>query len=202
MVESIITTLNSLPPVGIFIATFLIAYVENLFPPSPSDVLLVFIGTLCGIGTVSFETTLIVATTGSVTGFSTAYWIGRKYGRGIVEKGWVPFITTSLIDRVEKWFDKYNGLIIVVNRFLAGTRAVISFAAGIAKMPFPRTVIYCLVSAAAWNALLIYIGMQVGSRWREVDSILSVYGWVVTGIVVLLVVVWYIRKKKKRRLEE
>jgi membrane protein DedA with SNARE-associated domain len=201
MLESIISALSSLSPIGIFVVTFLIAYIENLFPPSPSDVLLVFVGTLCGIGTVSFETTLIVATAGSISGFSTAYWIGRGYGRDIIKKGWVPFVTESLIERVDTWFARYHGLIIVANRFLAGTRAVISFAAGISRMPFPRTLLYCLVSAAAWNALLIYIGMQVGSRWREVDALLSVYGWVVTGILVIVVAVWLIRKRKRRSRE-
>jgi membrane protein DedA with SNARE-associated domain len=198
MIESIVTFLLDLPIWGVFLATFLIAYIENLFPPSPSDVLLVFIGTMVGIGVVDLTTTLIVATVGSTTGFATAYWIGRYYGRSLIERGWVPFISVDLIDRVERWFSKYHGLIIIANRFLAGTRAVISFAAGMTRLPFPRTLIYCLLSAAVWNTLMLWIGTQVGSRWREVDAFIAGYGWVVTGILAIAFGIWLWRIRKRR----
>jgi len=199
MLESIVTFLQSLPPWGVLGVTFLIAYIENLFPPSPSDVLLVFCGTIVGIGTVGFVPMLIMATLGSVTGFSTAYWLGRKYGTQIAEKRWVPFLNMDTIGRVQRWFDKYHGLIIVVNRFLSGTRAVISFAAGITAMPFPRTVLYCTISAAVWNALMILLGMQFGSRWRDVDQYLSAYGMVITILLVAAVVGWFVWKWWKKR---
>lgn len=199
MLESIVTFLQSLPPWGVLGVTFLIAYIENLFPPSPSDVLLVFCGTIVGIGTVGFVPMLIVATVGSVTGFSTAYWLGRKYGTRIAEKRWVPFLNMDTIGRVQRWFDKYHGLIIVVNRFLSGTRAVISFAAGITAMPFPRTVLYCTISAAVWNALMILLGMQFGSRWRDVDQYLSAYGTVITILLVAAIVGWFVWKWWKNR---
>jgi membrane protein DedA with SNARE-associated domain len=198
MLESIIQTLSELPPAGIFIVTFLVAYIENLFPPSPSDLILVFIGTLCGIDTVTFLPTIVVATSGSVLGFASAYWIGRKYGRALIDKGWVPFITTSLLEKVYRWFEKYHGLIIIGNRFLAGTRAVISFAAGMTRLPFPRTALYSTLGAFAWNSLLIWIGMQVGTRWREIDKILSAYGWVVTGIIATIVIIFIVRKLRRR----
>lgn len=199
MLESIVTFLQSLPPWGVLGVTFLIAYIENIFPPSPSDVLLVFCGTIVGIGTVGFVPMLLVATLGSVTGFSTAYWLGRKYGTQIAEKRWVPFLNMETIGRVQRWFDRYHGLIIVVNRFLSGTRAVISFAAGITAMPFPRTVFYCTISAAVWNALMILLGMQFGSRWRDVDQYLSAYGTAITILLVAAVAGWFAWKWWKNR---
>ncbi|MBU3742566.1 MAG: DedA family protein, partial [Candidatus Kapabacteria bacterium] len=176
MIESIVGFLQTLPPWGVIAFVFLIAYVENLFPPSPSDVLLVFAGTLIGIGVAGYVPLLIASTLGGVTGFASAYLIGRRYGRQVVASPLVPFLDLALIDRVQVWFDRYHGLIIVVNRFLAGTRAVIAFAAGITHMPFPRTIVYCGISATAWNALLLWIGSLAGTRWREMDSYLSAYG--------------------------
>lgn len=198
MLESIVTFLQGLPPDGVLALTFVIAYIENLFPPSPSDVLLVFIGTVVGIGTIGFVPTLITATVGSVTGFATAYWLGRKFGVAIADSPLVPFITHGLIAKVERWFDKYHGLIIIVNRFMAGTRAVISFVAGITRMPFPRTTLYCAASALAWNAIMLWIGTLIGARWREVDGYLATYGWVTTGILVIIACVWLWRRRKKR----
>ncbi len=198
MIETLVTFLLDLPLWGVFVATFVIAYIENLFPPSPSDLLLVFVGTMCGIGIVDYTSTLVVATAGSTTGFATAYWIGRYYGRSLVEQGWVPFISIALIDRVETWLNKYHGLIIVANRFLAGTRAVIAFAAGMTRLPFPRTLFYCLISAAVWNGILLAVGIAVGSRWREADSFIAAYGWAMTGLLVIVLAVWYWRKRKRR----
>ncbi len=196
MVESIVLFLQSLPPWGVIAAVFIIAYAENLFPPSPSDVLLVFAGTLIGIGAASFFPLLVASTLGGVAGFASAYVIGRKYGRQVASSPLVPFLDMELVEKVQTWFDRYHGLIIVLNRFLAGTRAVIAFAAGMTHMPFPRTIIYCAVSAAAWNALLLWLGSLAGTRWRDVDGYLSTYGWIITVAMVAALIVWFIRKRR------
>jgi membrane protein DedA with SNARE-associated domain len=201
MIESIVVYLQGLPVWGVIIVTFLVAYIENLFPPAPSDVILVFLGTLVGLGTVGMTTMIGTATLGSVAGFATAYWIGRRYGTALIESRRVPFLSVELLLKVEGWFNKYHGLIIVANRFLSGTRAVISFAAGITKMPFLRTTLYCLVSAAAWNSLMVIIGKQLGANWRSVEGILATYGNVVTILIVTTLVVYFSWKYLKRRKE-
>ena len=198
MIESIIVVLQQLPAEGILAMAFLFAFVENLFPPSPSDVLLVVLGTLVGAEIVGFVPTLIAATSGSVLGFTAAYALGARYGERLADSPLVPFITRDLIARVEAWFAKYHGLIVLGNRFLAGTRAVVSFVAGITRQPFSRTVILCAISATAWNAILIYAGSAVGENWRNIDRWLSVYGWVVTGLLVVAGIIWHIRKRQRR----
>src|SRR5262245_65012532 len=77
MMDQFISWLQELSPIAVLALMFSIAYIENIFPPSPSDVLLVFVGTLVGIGTVDYWPALIVATLGSTTGFMTAYLLGR-----------------------------------------------------------------------------------------------------------------------------
>ena len=104
-----------------------------------------------------------------------------------------------LIDKVEVWFSKYHYWIIIGNRFLAGTRAVISFAAGMSRMPTLRTTILSAISALAWNAIILFLGMQAGSRWREIQSILSTYGWVVLGLIVMAFTIRWVYKKRKRQ---
>jgi membrane protein DedA with SNARE-associated domain len=196
MIESFIALLQGLPPWAIATAAFFIAYVENLFPPSPSDVLLVFIGSLIGMGLVDLPMMLTAATAGSTSGFLTAYLLGRRYGEAIADTPWIPFINRDLLARVEGLFDRYHGLIIVANRFLAGTRAVVAFAAGVVRLPLTRTVIYSGISALAWNGLLLWIGMNVGQRWRDVEGYISAYGWIITALIIGAVgfVIW--RRKK------
>lgn len=197
MIESLIEFLQGLPVWALLAITFLIAFVENLVPPSPSDVLLVFIGSLVGVGVMAFPPAVGVATAGSVIGFCTAYAIGRRYGEAIADSRWVPFIDHETLRQVERLFDKYHGLIIVSNRFLAGTRAVVAFAAGVARLPLLRTVLQCAISALVWNGLLLFAGMHVGQRWRDVESYLSAYGWVITAIIVIAATIWWVRRRKR-----
>lgn len=198
MIEHLVEIAQSLPLWAILVSVFVATFIEHLVPPSPSDVFLAFVGTLVGIGTLGFGTTLVVATAGSTGGFIVAYTLGRKYGRTLLEHRWVPFVTPSMIDRVNHWFDRYHGLIIVSNRFLAGTRAVIAFAAGMARLPVPRTVVYSTLSAFAWNALLLWAGMLLGSRWKDIDQWLSLYGWIILGVVVVGLGVWFIQQRHRR----
>jgi membrane protein DedA with SNARE-associated domain len=197
MIESLIEFLQGLPVWAILSLTFVIAFIENLVPPSPSDVLLVFMGSLIGMGVIGFTPALSVATAGSVIGFCVAYALGRRYGPAVADSRWVPFIDHETLAYVEQLFDKYHGLIIVSNRFLAGTRAVVAFAAGVSRLPLVRTVIQCTISALAWNGILLFAGMHVGQRWREVEGYLSAYGWIITTILVIGVGYWLWRRRKR-----
>jgi membrane protein DedA with SNARE-associated domain len=198
MLEFVVSIVSGWPVWGLLVATFVVVYIENLVPPWPGDVLLVFMGTFVGMEVIGFWPALAVSTAGSFAGFASAYGLGRRYGEAIAQSPWVPFITPPLIVKVERLFDKYHGLIIVSNRFLAGTRAVISFTAGIVKLPLPRTMVYATISSLAWNYLLLKIGAHVGSRWREVDTYIATYGWVITGLAIIAAAVFFIRKRQRR----
>lgn len=201
MLELFVATVSSWPAWALLVAAFMVVYIENLVPPWPGDVLIVFIGTMIGVGALDFTTALVVTTLGSVLGFASAYGLGRRYGEAIAQSPWVPFITPPLIVKVERWFDKYHGLIIISNRFLAGTRAVIAFVAGIVHLALPRTLIYSAISAFCWNSLLLYVGAHVGSRWRELDKYIASYGWAITGLIIIAVIVFLFRKRKRRTQE-
>lgn len=198
-VEHFIIWLQQVPPLGVLGLMFLIAYVENIFPPSPSDVLMVFCGTLIGVGTVGFFPSLLASTLGSTLGFMTAYAAGRYFEQHIVEGRFSRYLPMNAIAQVERWFQRFGYGVIVANRFLAGTRAVVSFFAGMSRMNFAVTTALCTVSAAAWNALLLYLGMAFGSNWRRVIEYLTLYSKVATIIVVVAIIIcvwWYLRRKR------
>lgn len=199
-VESIITWLHGLPPIGLYAALFIVAYVENIFPPSPSDVLMLFIATLVGIGTIGHVPAIIIATTGSTLGFLTAFLLGRRYGRRWVDSGRMAFLSKGALAKVDKWFDKYGYWVIVANRFMAGTRAVVSFFAGMSHLQLLRTTILCTISALVWNIIVIELGAFLGNNWREGEAILDRYGIVVTCVIaavgIFFLVRWLLRRKR------
>ena len=199
--QDFVLFLEHLPPIGILAGLFGIAFVENIFPPSPSDVAIVFGGTLVGLGTVGFFPALIATTAGSVLGFVFAYEIGRRFGERIIEKGKIKFIPIESVHKVEAWFRTYGYGIIVANRFLSGTRAVVSFVAGMAGMDLLRTTIFCAVSALGWNAALLIGGELLGENWTAVGSMIETYSmWVtiaISTVAVFFIARWQIGKRRK-----
>ncbi len=200
LIEQGINWLQDLSPAGVLALMFFIAYIENIFPPSPSDVLLVFAGTLIGIGTIGFAPALIISTLGSTLGFMSAYGLGRYFEGHVVEGRFSRYLPLSAINQVERLFQRFGYGVIVANRFLAGTRAIVSIVAGMSRLNLPVTTALSALSAAAWNAILLYLGMAFGKNWRQVGQYLSIYSTVVTVIVFILlaIFIWrYVRNKRQ-----
>jgi membrane protein DedA with SNARE-associated domain len=197
-VEDFIVHLRSLDPLLIYLLVFSIAFIENIFPPSPSDLVIVFTGSLVGIGRVGFMETLIIATLGSTAGFVVMYKVGHWFGSHILETGRISFIPVESVKKVEAWFVRYGYWIIIANRFLSGTRAVVSFFAGMSELNLLKTTVLCFLSALAWNSILVTGGWYLGSNWQRIGFFISTYSKLVTGILVLgglIWLIWYLCKK-------
>jgi len=199
--EQFIDSLITLNPIWIYIAAAVIAYIENIFPPFPSDVILVAAGYLCATGRVDFFIILTAATISSAAGFVSMYKIGAWFGLKVIETGKLKFLQLDKIHKVEAWFKKYGYLVVIVNRFLAGTRAVIAFFAGISNLSFWKTTLLASVSSLIWNAMLLYAGKELGSNWRAILYYLETYGKIVTIISIVIIIIFaargFLGKRKK-----
>lgn len=201
MIEEILSHIGELTPFWIYISLFAFAYIENVFPPSPSDLVVVIGGSLVGTGTISFMPTLIVTTIGSVLGFLTLFFIGWMLDKKVIKSGKLKFISIEAVLKVELWFNKYGYWIIAVNRFLPGTRSVVSFFAGMSRLNIKKTVILSTVSAFLWNFLIIYLGMKFGENVQVVDAWIETYSNIViaiTAIIIIFFIVRYFFLKKKK----
>jgi membrane protein DedA with SNARE-associated domain len=190
---------QSLSPIVVLALMFLIAYVENIFPPAPSDVLLVIGGTLIGSGKISFAPALTVATLGSVLGFMTAYVFGRYFEQQIVSGRGRRYLPVNGIHQVERLFNRFGYGVIVANRFLAGTRAIVSFFAGMSKMNLLATTALSALSAAVWNSILLYLGVFFADNWRDADRYLTTYSKIATVVFGVAVILFLWRFFRKRR---
>ncbi|MBI3578689.1 MAG: DedA family protein [Ignavibacteriales bacterium] len=203
--EEIIKNLSAISPLWIYIAVAGIAYIENIFPPFPSDVVVVFAGSLIGVGTIDFTAALMLSTVGSTLGFMTMYKIGHWFGDRILEAGKIKFIPRESVLKVEGWFQKYGYWIIIVNRFLSGTRAVVSFFAGMSELSLAKTTILSFLSAMVWNFILLLAGQKLGQNWREIGFYLETYSKTVTAILIvgaLLATARYIYKRTNNSAQQ
>lgn len=193
MIEDILAKLSELTPFWIYISLFAFAYIENVFPPSPSDLVVVIGGSLVGTGTLSFIPTLLFTSFGSVLGFMTLFMIGWLLDKKVIKSGRLKFISVEAVLKVESWFKKYGYWIIALNRFLPGTRSVISFFAGMSRLDIKRTIILSSISSFLWNFLIIYLGMLFGENVEKVDRGLDTYSNIVIVVTIIIVLFFSIR---------
>ena len=189
-------------PFWMYVIIFSVAFIENIFPPAPSDVLVVFGGALAAMEKGNFLAAFFAGTLGATFGFMAMYGIGKWFGKRILETGKLKFIKLDTLHKFEKWFVKYGFWIIVGNRFLTGTRAVVSFFAGMSEIDFKRTAILSFVSYSMWYAILVYAGYSLGAHWERIGYYLKTYSIAITILIVIGISVasirYYIQKNKNR----
>jgi len=144
--------------------------------PIPSEVTFGFAGALCtaavtGHAQFSMWAVIVVGTVGSVIGSVIAYEVGRTAGRSIVDRWgkWI-LLTHKDLDAMERWFEKFGPISVLIGRLVPVVRTVISVPAGIAEMKRGRFVALTAVGAAAWVSLLAALGYAAGANWERVSK--------------------------------
>lgn len=199
MIEYLNELFSQIDPLTAYIILTVSAFVENTFPPIPGDTVTVLGAYLVSSGRLDFWGVYISTSIGSVIGFFTMYLLGKKYGRALLRtKLGSKIFEESRIEKVEAWFSNYGLWVIVANRFLSGTRSVISVFAGLFHLKWFEVLLLSIVSALIWNGMLIYAGYQLGVNWQVISGIISQYNKVVLVLTVAIIGFVIYRKRKKR----
>lgn len=197
--------ISGLNPGMIYGALLLAAYLENVIPPIPGDSIVIFGAYLVGIGSIEFIPTLIMTTVGSLAGFLTFYAIGRYGGREFFENRKFKWFDSKRMSKIDKWFAKWGIWVIIVNRFLAGTRSVVSIFAGFANIGWLKVTVLAFVSSLVWNTILITAGYYAGNNWKSVEGALRNYSVIITIIIITVILIslyFYFKNKRSSQLSE
>ena len=192
------TWMQALSPVWAYVTLFLIAYGENVVPPIPGDLVVVFGGYLAGIGQLNVWMVILLSTLGGALGFMSMYAVGYRLGDAVLDPDRLTWIPQGQIDKAQRWLKRWGYGVVAANRFLSGARSVISLTVGMAHMSPGRTAGYATLSAALWCSLIIFAGYKVGENWRVVAVYLRAYGRFVLGAIVLVALIMLIRAYWKR----
>jgi len=184
-------SLASMPPELAYAALFTGAFVEYVFPPFPGDTVVV-----AGVALVVafgwplppvFAAVTLGAAAGGLCDFAVGRWAARS---GTVERMGPKkrAAIALLVSRFDRWGPAY----LAINRFVPGVRALFFVAAGLAGLRTAPVLFWALVSATAWNALLVGLGIAVGGN---VDALAVWVGrhnlWVGITVTLIVVVVGY-----------
>lgn len=139
---------------------------------------------------------------GSLVGSSIAYRVGVLLER----RSWPGAHAHAFLRKMEEGarkaasaFSRYGAVLILINRFMPGIRAFFFVAAGLARMPFGLVLIYALVSAAAWNFLLLMVGIAVGKHIHLLERLFETYQIAIWTIFILVFGLFLLKHFRKSR---
>lgn len=182
---------------------FLGSLVEYVFPPFPGDTLVLLGAWYAVHGELSWPVTFLAVTVGAIAGAWIDYRVGAALGRRIdrsaERRG--P-LTADRLHRVEQGYRRYGAWFLVANRFLPGVRAFLFVAAGAAGMPMGRVLLYGGISAAVWNALLLFAGAVLVRNLDEMARLFDRYTDAAWVVLVAVAVVLALRALWLRRARE
>ena len=199
--------INIMEQVG-YLGVFLLIAIENIFPPIPSEVILVFGGFMTTYTTLNIPIMILAATLGSLLGAIVLYYIGKIFNKERLKKiisgkiGKVLRLKASDIEKADKWFDTKGNKTVFFCRFIPIVRSLISIPAGMSEMPMQKFLLYTISGSLIWNTVLIIVGSIVGDKWETIVGYLDNFSNIILIILVIIFVVamyyWFVIRKKKQ----
>ena len=182
-----------------------VMFLENVFPPIPSEIILPLAGSLTTKGDFSLAGITLVGMIGSVAGawvfYGIGYFIDEKRVRLLIEKfGKWLLLSTNDLDRALNWFKKYGNWVVFFGRMIPMVRSLISIPAGLAKMNWVKFTLYSALGTTCWSFCLALAGKILGDNWQQVEVFLQKYDtlvWITLGSFVLLFVIQKNCQKKR-----
>lgn len=167
----------------------LLMFLENVFPPIPSELIMGLGGIAVARGSMEFWPLLAVGTIGSTLGNYVWFLAGDRLGYQRLEpivSRWGRWLTMEWedIERASRFFRRHGQWIVFAMRFSPFLRTMISLPAGLSHMKHVKFLAFTFAGAAVWNTLLIIGGQWLNAYLAETKQWL---GWIVLGSLVLVI---------------
>jgi membrane protein DedA with SNARE-associated domain/membrane-associated phospholipid phosphatase len=151
---------------------------------APGETFVILAGAVAGQGVTNLYLTIAIVWFSAWTGDTTSFLIGKRLGRGFIERhGSRVRITPERFRQVESYFDRHGGKTILIGRFIGLVRALAPFVAGSSGMEYRAFLPYSVLGTGLWAGTFTVLG-YLGSR-----SIQEIADWAGTGILVFGVTV-------------
>ncbi len=176
----------------------LVIFIEAIFPPIPSDLIVPIAGLLIARGEMHVPGVLLSAVLGTVSSALVVYGLGYKAGEPLIRKlvrryGRWLLVGEDELNRALRLFDRYGHIVIMGGHLIPGVRSLISLPAGMSHMPLPRFVIYTTLGAATRVSLQIAAGVLVGQNWQWLIAFIQRFELLVVIVMAGLAVLTVIR---------
>jgi membrane protein DedA with SNARE-associated domain len=189
---------------GGYWALAVITFVENIFPPIPSEVILPLGGYLVTQGRLTLWGVVLAGTIGSLVGAFVLYYVGRKLKRRRIaawaaKHGHWVLLTRGDVEDAFDWFERHGGAAVFFCRMVPGVRSLISVPAGSSGMSLGKFTLYSVAGTAIWTTALALVGMWLGGQYRDAEAFLSWINYIIVGMIVLTVAGWLYKRRREQK---
>lgn len=181
----------------------LLMFLENVFPPIPSEVVMPLAGYASAQGELALWGVIAAGMLGSVLGALPLYYLGRWLGTERL-LGWSErhghwlMLSPRELERAERWFDRHARTTVFLGRLVPGVRSLVSIPAGMYEMALGPFLLLTAGGTALWAGLLALAGHFLGERYESIGRYLGPATYVVLGGLL----VWYLVYAGKRHREK
>jgi membrane protein DedA with SNARE-associated domain len=174
-----------------YLGILLLMFLENVFPPIPSEVIMPLAGFLSARGELSFIGVVLAGTLGSFLGALPWYYagvfLGEKRMRELAQRygRWLT-ISPSDVSEASVWFRAHGSKAVFFGRLVPAIRTLISVPAGIAHMPFRAFAAFTLVGSLIWTSVLTLAGYLLNAEYERVAVFLDPASKIVLAVIVLI----------------
>ena len=203
MSEKIIALLIGAIASGGYASVVLLMAIQSACIPIPSEVIMPLAGDALAHSQWDLILLATVASLASNLGSIPAYWVGARGGRPMVERyGSFLLLSRRDLDLVDRFFDRYGSITVLVGRMLPIVRTFIAFPAGVAKMNQLRFHIYTFIGSWPWCYALAWIGMKLGATWNTDPRFKEIFHRFHLGVEAVLAagVLWFVVSHWKNRI--
>jgi membrane protein DedA with SNARE-associated domain len=184
-----------------YVGIFLLMFLETVFPPIPSEVIMPVAGARAAQGPLTLSGVIASGTAGAMLGnlfwYALARVIGMKRFRPFIENygRWLT-MDWGDVEKTERLFGRFGGFIVSLGRMMPTIRSVISIPAGLLNMRLKTFLLWSTLGTAGWTAILATAGWGLGMAFDDIERIL---GPLSTAIIVLIVAGYIWRQLTWRR---
>ena len=187
--------------VVIGISTFL----ENVFPPTPSDVAVALGAFLTHRGVTVAMTVFLVAWLSSTVGAVVVYGLSRRYGRTLFN-GRIGrrLLSPHAIATIEREYLRFGIAGIFLGRMLPGVRSFVAPFAGLINLSPAKALVPMVLASGVWYGSITAVGALLGSEWERINRLVTGLNQtlgLIAAVAVLVIAVALIRRRIRRSRE-
>ena len=181
-----------------YMGIYVILGISILGLPIPDEFLMTFVGFLSFSGQLNPVLAIFSAATGSMTGITIAYFLGRFFEAKVL-----AFLKkhagAKRLEQVLKWNHRHGGKLLTVGYFIPGVRHLSGYIAGLSHLNYRNFAFFAYLGALLWTSLFIILGRILGSHWETVLPILHRYSVLLGVTAVVLFLAFYLLYKNHER---
>jgi membrane protein DedA with SNARE-associated domain len=201
-VQPLLNWFAGLPVAVLYPALAVLAALENVFPPLPTDTVVALGTWLAARGHGSALLAFLGTWAGNVAGAVAMYAVGRRHGAGWIHRRFPALSNARGEERLRQLYGRYGIPALVVSRFIPGVRALVPPFAGALKVPAPSAIAAVAFASAVWYGFISYIAYRAGTDWdalsRRIAQSSRVTAIVGAVIVAIGIAVWLVRRRARR----